>query len=210
MRWSETTETSRHHFAATGLAGLAAWAAHGQNECVTNGETDAGAHGYADPDGAERDETATERADRNWDELLQELRVTQTGIQILSGFLLTLPFQQRFTSLGDPLRTLFLVAVALATISTGLVVAPVAAHRLFFRRHQKIALVDLSHRLAKAGLLGVALTVVAAITLVFGFVLGDTAAYVVGGTALLVFVVLWLVVPVAVLSNARKNADSGT
>jgi hypothetical protein len=177
---------------------------------VTSAEKGARGDGHADPDGAERDETATERADRNWDELLQELRVTQTGIQILSGFLLTLPFQQRFTSLEAPLRALFLVAVALATVSTGLVVAPVAAHRLVFRRHQKIALVELSHRLARAGLVGVALTVVAVITLVFGFVLGATAAYVVGGTALLIFVLLWLVLPLAVLRHARRNGDPGT
>ena len=103
----------------------------------------------SDPNGSERDETPTERADRNWDELLQELRVTQTGIQILSGFLLTLPFQQRFTALDPPLRTLFLIAVAMATLSTGLVVAPVAAHRLLFRKRQKIALVDTADRLAR-------------------------------------------------------------
>jgi hypothetical protein len=65
----------------------------------------------ADPDGTERDETATQRADRNWDELLQELRVNQTGIRTLSGLLLTLPFQQRFTALNGPLRVLFLTAI---------------------------------------------------------------------------------------------------
>ncbi|MEP6648366.1 MAG: DUF6328 family protein [Lapillicoccus sp.] len=58
----------------------------------------------SDPDGTERDETATERADRNWDELLQELRVTQSGIQIRSGFPLTLPFQQCFITLDNPMR----------------------------------------------------------------------------------------------------------
>ena len=158
-----------------------------------------------DPDGDERDETATERADRNWDELLQELRVTQTGIQILSGFLLTLPFQQRFTALDDGLRTLFLVAVALATVSTGLVVAPVASHRLLFRKHQKIALVETSDRLAKIGLACVGLTVVVVLALVYGFVLGATAAFVAGGAALVVFVVLWLVVPMVVLRSARRK-----
>src|SRR6478736_42658 len=69
-----------------------------------------------DPDGPERDETATERADRNWNELLQELRVTQTGLQILTGFLLTVPFQQRFGELEPPLRVVFLVALSLAVV----------------------------------------------------------------------------------------------
>jgi hypothetical protein len=165
-----------------------------------------GDEGERDPDGDQRDETATERADRNWDELLQELRVTQTGIQILSGFLLTLPFQQRFTALDPPLRTLFLVAVVLATISTGLVVAPVAAHRLLFRKRQKIPLVDASDRLAKLGLGCVGLTVVVVLALVFGFVLGDTAAFVAGGTVLLVFVLLWVVVPFVVLARHRRRS----
>jgi hypothetical protein len=161
--------------------------------------------GAPDPDGDQRDETATERADRNWDELLQELRVTQTGIQILSGFLLTLPFQQRFTALDGPLRTLFLVAVALATVSTGLLVAPVASHRMLFRKHQKTALVETSDRLAKLGLACVGVTVVLVLALVFGFVLGDSAAFVAGGAALIVFLGLWLVVPMMVLRGARRE-----
>jgi putative flippase GtrA len=161
----------------------------------------------ADPDGPERDETATERADRNWDELLQELRVTQTGIQILSGFLLTLPFQQRFTALDPPLRTLFLIAVAMAALSTGLVVAPVAAHRLLFRKRQKIALVDTADRLAKVGLACVGLTIVVVLALVFGFVLGDTAAFVAGGAGLVVFTLLWLVLPLLVLRRAGGRSD---
>ena len=161
--------------------------------------------GAPDPDGDQRDETATERADRNWDELLQELRVTQTGIQILSGFLLTLPFQQRFTALDGPLRTLFLVAVALATVSTGLLVAPVASHRMLFRKHQKTALVETSDRLAKLGLACVGVTVVLVLALVFGFVLGDSAAFVAGVAALIVFLGLWLVVPMMVLRGARRE-----
>ena len=163
----------------------------------------------SDPDGSERDETATERADRNWDELLQELRVTQTGIQILSGFLLTLPFQQRFTALEPPLRTLFLVAVAMATLSTGLVVAPVAAHRMLFRKRQKVVLVETADRLAKVGLACVGLTVVVVLALVFGFVLGDTAAFVAGGAGLVVFTLLWLVLPLVVLRGAERPPRAG-
>ena len=161
----------------------------------------------ADSDGSERDETPTERADRNWDELLQELRVTQTGIQILSGFLLTLPFQQRFTELDPPLRTLFLIAVAMATLSTGLVVAPVAAHRLLFQKRQKIVLVETADRLAKVGLACVGLTVVVVLALVFGFVLGDTAAFVAGAAGLVVFTLLWLVLPLLVLRRAGDRPD---
>lgn len=165
-----------------------------------------GSHRHADGDG--RDETPFERADRNWDELLQELRVTQTGIQILSGFLLTLPFQQRFTQLDGLLRTVYLTAVVLATISTGLVVAPVAWHRLAFRQKRKIQLVEAADRLAKVGLVFIGLTVVAVLALVFGFVLGDTAAVLAGGAALVVFALLWLLVPMLTLRGAREARDA--
>ena len=114
-----------------------------------------------DPDGKERNETATMRADRNWNELLQELRVTQTGLQILTGFLLTVPFQQRFAEMSPVLRWVFLVALALAVLATAIVVAPVAAHRILFRRRAKAELVSAADRLTKAGLATLALTIVA-------------------------------------------------
>ena len=62
--------------------------------------------------GRDRDETEAQRLDRNWSSLLQELRVAQTGVQLLTGFLLTLPFQQRFTQLDGVMRTVYLVTVA--------------------------------------------------------------------------------------------------
>ena len=148
-----------------------------------------------DPDGKERDETATQRADRNWNELLQELRVVQTGLQILTGFLLTVPFQQRFGELSPMLRTVFLVALCLAVLATALVVAPVASHRVLFRRHAKAELVQVAHRLTQAGLTILALTIVAVLVLVFGFIVGPTAALVVAALALLAFLLLWLVIP---------------
>ena len=100
-----------------------------------------------------RHETDAERLDRNWDELLQELRVTQTGVQLLSGFLLTLPFQQRFAQIPDRDQLAYLVAFALAITSTALLVAPASAHRLLFRRGAKGPLVSLANRFAQLGLL---------------------------------------------------------
>ena len=84
-------------------------------------------HGDGGDPRPERHETPAERMDRNWNELLQELRVTQTGVQILSGFLLTLPFQSRFAELDGQQRTIFLVAVALSTIATALLVSPASS-----------------------------------------------------------------------------------
>lgn len=153
------------------------------------------------PDEPERRESPAERLDRNWSELLQELRVTQTGIQILSGFLLTLPFQSRFAELEPALLAVFLAAVVLATLTTGLIVAPVTAHRLLFRRHAKDVLVLAGDRLAKTGLVMLGLTVVMVVTVVFGFVLDLTAGLVAGGIALGVFLVLWLVLPLRLASD---------
>lgn len=158
------------------------------------------------PADEERDESPAERLDRNWSELLQELRVTQTGIQILSGFLLTLPFQSRFGELGPALVAVFLAAVVLGTLTTCLIVAPVTTHRLLFRRHAKDVLVSASDLMAKAGLLLLALTVVMVVTLVFGFVLDLTAGLVAGGVALAVFALLWLVVPLALARGDRRSS----
>lgn len=152
----------------------------------------------------ERDETPAERLDRNWSELLQELRVTQTGIQILSGFLLTLPFQARFVDLEPTLVWVFLAAVGLGTVSTALVVAPVTAHRVLFRRHEKDRLVTSADILAKAGLVCLALTVVAVVTLIAGFVVDTTTGLIAGAVSLVVFAALWLALPL-VVGDSREH-----
>src|SRR4051812_35091858 len=99
-----------------------------------------------------RNETRDQRLDRNWNELLQELRVTQTGVQILAGFLLTLPFQARFAGLPSFERWVYLATVLVTCFATILLIAPVAVHRALFRRHEKDRLVDAADRLARAGL----------------------------------------------------------
>lgn len=158
------------------------------------------------PPTPERNETPAEKLDRNWTELLQELRVTQTGIQILSGFLLTLPFQSRFGDLAPVLVAVFLCAVAMATVSTALIVAPVTAHRLLFRKHAKDLLVESGDLLAKVGLTFLALTVVLVVALIFGFVVSLTAALIAGGVSLVGFLLLWLVVPLALARD--RDADT--
>ena len=78
-----------------------------------------------------------QRLDRNWADLLQELRVVQTGVQLLTGFLLTLPFQARFEQLSGYERTIYLVTVTLSVAATGFLIAPVSLHRILFRRHAR-------------------------------------------------------------------------
>ena len=154
---------------------------------------------------ADRDETEAERLDRNWSSLLQELRVTQTGVQLLTGLLLTLPFQQRFTVLDDTMRAVYLITVACSMGSTLLLVAPVGMHRVLFRRHRLDAIVTISHGCAIAGLtlLGLALSGVAVV--IFDTVMGRTGALIAGGCTLAAFVGLWFLVP---LSLRRKTDNS--
>ena len=146
-------------------------------------------------DRRQRDETESERLDRNWNSLLQELRVVQTGVQLLTGFLLTLPFQQRFDVLGDKMRILYLATAGCSVGATVLLVAPVATHRFLFRRHRLQVLVSAAHRFAYAGLtlLGAALTGVTA--LVFTAVSGRTVGVVAGACAVVLFTLFWLVLP---------------
>ena len=154
---------------------------------------------------ADRDETEAERLDRNWSSLLQELRVTQTGVQLLTGFLLTLPFQQRFTLLDATMRTVYLITVACSIGATVLLVAPVGMHRVLFRRHRLEAIVSISHGCAIAGLalLGVALTGVAVV--IFDTVMGRTCALAAGGCTLAAFVVLWFLVPLPLRRRSDKS-----
>lgn len=152
----------------------------------------------------DRDETEAQRLDRNWSSLLQELRVTQTGVQLLTGFLLTLPFQQRFSQLDGVMRTVYLVTVACSIGATVLLIAPVSMHRLLFRQHRLKTLVSAAHTYAMLGLLllGVALAGVSVV--IFDTVIGRTAAWVAGGCTLLALAAFWYAMPLV----GRRDNDN--
>jgi hypothetical protein len=135
------------------------------------------------------------RLTRNLHELLQELRITQTGVQILTGFLLTLPFSTRFTSLTSTQRHVYLAILCGSVIATGLIVAPVAFHRMLFQRGQRPWIVKNANRAARAGLLSLALTTSGAVWLVFDMVTDPLTAGIAGSLSLLFFVMLWAAVP---------------
>src|SRR5690606_543031 len=109
--------------------------------------------GMSGTDELEREESERERINRNWHELLQELRVTQVGVQILTAFLLMLPFQRRFVEISETQRTVYLVIVCFAAAATGLIIAPVSYHRMVFRRRQKPWLVRAAHLASQLGLI---------------------------------------------------------
>jgi hypothetical protein len=137
-----------------------------------------------------RDESQNERSDRNWNEMLQETRITQTGTQILSGFLLTIVFQPRFASLTSFQHTLYLGLVLTATLTTALALAPVHLHRRLFRRHEKTVLVRYGHRLLSWALAGLGVVMVGTVLLIFDVAGGDQVATIAAAAVLLVIVLL--------------------
>lgn len=140
-----------------------------------------------------RDETLNERMDRNWIELLQETRVTQTGTQILSGFLLTIVFQPTFGDLSRFDRGLYLALVVVSTLTAAMALAPVHLHRSLFRHHSKPVLVQASHLLLRAALAGFVLVMVGAVLLIVDVATGDrTAAFLVAGAVAVTLLVLGL------------------
>lgn len=145
--------------------------------------------------------------DRNWNELLQELRVTQTGLLLLTGFLVTLPFQGRFADLSSTQVTGYLIVLCTAVSAMVLVLAPVNYHRMLFRQQEKEWLVLVGNRCARGGLMLSALALSGVIWLIFDFVNGRTAGVVAGLVALAVFVVAWIGVP---LMTRRHAVVAGT
>src|SRR3954470_2792505 len=123
-----------------------------------------------------RNETPLERCDRNLAELLQEVRVAQTGVQVLFGFLLTVPFTVRFHAITPTERAVYFATLMLAGAAAVLLIAPTSHHRLLFRRGDKQRLVMVANRYAIAGLVAVAATMVGAVLLVSLLVIGSLGA----------------------------------
>src|SRR3954454_12285556 len=142
-----------------------------------------------------RDEPDAIRLDRNYSELLQELRVVQTGVQILFAFLLAIAFQQRFAALSDVERTLFLVALFSSACSSVLLTAPAAVHRILFRQNVKDEIVDVTARLVKTGMFFLAVAMVTGICFVVMFVAGPATALTLAGALAILVAVTWLVAP---------------
>lgn len=152
-----------------------------------------------------RDETAEERADRRWGDLLQELRVAQTGVQILFGFLLTVVFQSRFTELSDTNRGIYVVTILLGAATTGALIGPVAMHRLLTGRRLKPETVIWASRLTVLGLGLLLCTMASSLLLVLRIAVHDSgAAWLVGGMVVW-FVLCWVVLPLW----ARHRSDPG-
>jgi hypothetical protein len=144
-----------------------------------------------DDRGAEPGETPKQRHDRELIELLNELRVALPGVQVLFAFLLAVPFANGWRRTTAFQRDVFFVAFVSAAVSTALLIAPSAYHRLRFRVEDKGRIVRISNRFAIAGLFVLAVSIVAVVLLVADFVFGDTVAATTTASIAATFAVLW-------------------
>ena len=154
---------------------------------------------------AGRHETEAERLDRNYGELLQELRVAQVGVQILFASLLTVVFTERFSTISTSQRVTYVVTLLAAATATALLVGPVAFHRIVFRHSQKDDLVRVSHRMALTGLAALLVALVGVVLFILEEVLGPTPALWYSAGVAAVFLLLWLVIPL--VSRTREEID---
>jgi hypothetical protein len=155
----------------------------------------------ASPDS--REESEAQRDDRNLGELVQELRVAGLGVQVLFGFLLSLPFTTRFTQLTSGQRDLYLACLVLSATATALLIAPVAYHRLVFRRGMKENLVRFANLLALLGLAAVAGAVLTAVLLLTWYVAGPLSGGLVTAVIGVMIAALWFAIPLASRRDQR-------
>ena len=138
-----------------------------------------------------RPETDLQRWDRNFTELLQELRVAQTGVQILFGFLLTVPFSTRFARATTLQTVVYALTFLSCAITAALLIAPVSRHRRVFRQGRKAELVLAADRLAQAGLIALMITVTGVVFLVVDVLAGIAAACPLAAAIAGVYYLLW-------------------
>ncbi|MCG5443306.1 DUF6328 family protein [Micromonospora sp. NIE79] len=152
-------------------------------------------------------ETEKQRWQRNFADLLQELRVAQTGVQILFAFLLTLPFSNGFTETTEFQRDVYIVALLAAAAATALIISPVAFHRALFRQGRKPELVRFAHRMATGGLAFMLIAMVSAVLLITDFVLDRPIAFVLSALAGIWFLTFWVALPFARRNWGEDDID---
>jgi predicted exporter len=142
---------------------------------------------------------------RNWTELVQELRATQIGVQVLIGFLLAVPYTDRFHTLDHLEKAAYLLVLSLAVAATAAVLAPIAYHRILFRRGLRPWLVETANVIARAGLVLAALSMCGVVFLAFDLAAGTAAGVTASVVAAITYVVLWLVVPLRAHPPGRSG-----
>lgn len=153
----------------------------------------------------EPDEDHHTKLTRNLNELLQELRVMQTGVQILTGFLLTLPFTGKFGEIDTQEQIVYLATLAASVVTTALIVSPVAFHRTLFRQGEREWIVESANHAARFGLAGLGVTMTGVVWLVFDVVIGAPTSFIAAGLSTVLFVLLWGILPAIRRSRAGDD-----
>ncbi|MEU6079405.1 DUF6328 family protein [Streptomyces sp. NPDC047108] len=153
----------------------------------------------------DRPETPRERVNRRWNEILQETRVAQTGIQILFGFLLSVAFTSRFEDLSTPDRSIYVVTVVLGAAATASLIAPVSIHRFLSGQRMKDEVVDVAGRLMMGGMVLLALTVGSTLLLLLRVVIPGLLAEILVGVVMLWFILCWYLLPVWLRRRSSRN-----
>jgi hypothetical protein len=138
-----------------------------------------------------------DRTERQMAELLQELRVALPGVQILFAFLLTVPFAAGFDDVTSFQRTAFFVALISTALSAVCMIAPTATHRLRFHQGDREFIIESATRYLIAGLVLLAIGMVAALVCLTDFLYGGLATWIWPGLVALVLVALWFFRPLA-------------
>ncbi|MGC4889133.1 DUF6328 family protein [Micromonospora sp. DT227] len=152
-------------------------------------------------------ESEKQRWQRNFADLLQELRVAQTGVQILFAFLLTLPFSNGFTRTTEFQRDVYIVALLAAAASAAMIISPVAFHRALFRQGRKPELVRFAHRMATGGLFFMLIAMVSSVLLVSDFVLDRPIAFLLSALTGIWFLTFWAILPFARRNWGEDDVD---
>ncbi|MFC8197791.1 DUF6328 family protein [Streptomyces sp. NPDC060006] len=156
----------------------------------------------------EQSETPAERVNRRWNELLQETRVAQTGVQILFGFLLSVAFTPGFQDLGTIDRTIYVVTVVLGAAATGSLIAPVSIHRFLSGQRMKEELVETAHRLMMFGMVLLALTIGSTLLLILRVVLPGILAEILVAGVMLYFGVCWYALPLWLRQRSSRRGTA--
>ncbi|MEU4623237.1 DUF6328 family protein [Actinoplanes sp. NPDC023801] len=155
-------------------------------------------------------ETEKQRWDRNFADLLQELRVAQTGVQILFAFLLTLPFSSGFPNVTQFQKDTYIVALISAAFATAMIISPVAFHRALFRQGRKPELVKYAHKMATGGLVFMLVSMTSSVLLITDYLLDWKWAIpltvVTGGW----FLTFWAILPFAHREWGDDDEDDGS
>ncbi|MEU0005508.1 DUF6328 family protein [Streptomyces sp. NPDC006314] len=154
-----------------------------------------------------RDETEEERADRMWGELIQEVRVAQTGVQILFGFLLTVVFQPKYAQLADIDQAIYIVTVVLGACATGALIGPVSLHRLVSGRRVKPQAVRLASRMTFVGLVLLLATMTASLLLILRVATHDSYVPYLVAAVVAWYLVCWYGLPLWARRRHTARSD---